>query len=79
MDHPTPVRLLLFPATVLLSSLAGSAAVPVEPYSSQPTAGEMGFVAQWKRFLLGQGQAATGRYVADLPFSFRCGERSSRE
>jgi alpha-galactosidase len=64
---------------MLLSSLAGSAAVPVEPYSSQPTAGEMAFVAQWKRFLLGQGQAATGRYVADLPFSFRCGERSSRE
>ena len=39
----------------------------------------MDFVAQWKRFLLRQGQAATGRYVADLPFSFKCGERSSRE
>ena len=63
---------------MLLSSL-GSASVPVEPYSSQPSAAEMDFMAQWKSFLLGQGQAAPGRYIADLPFSFKCGERSSRE
>ncbi len=45
----------------------------------QPTAAEMAFVAQWKQFLLGQGEANAGRYVADLPLSFKCGERSSRE
>jgi alpha-galactosidase len=64
---------------MLLSTLASGAAVPVEPYSSQPTAGELAFVSQWKGFLLKQGEAGLGRYVADLPFSFRCGERSSRE
>ena len=39
----------------------------------------MAFVEQWKHFLLKQGKADAGRYVADLPFSFKCGERSSRE
>jgi hypothetical protein len=39
----------------------------------------MAFVEQWKQFLLKQGSADSGRYVADLPFSFRCGQRSSRE
>ncbi len=51
----------------------------VEPFTSRATAAEMAFVAQWKSFLLKQGQADSQRYVADLPFSFRCGERSSRE
>ncbi|OQC04507.1 MAG: Alpha-galactosidase [Candidatus Hydrogenedentes bacterium ADurb.Bin101] len=51
----------------------------VEPYSSRPTDEEKDFVAQWKRFLLGQGEAIAGRYTADLPFSFKCGERSSRD
>jgi len=55
------------------------AAVPVEPYSSQPTEAETAFMEQWKGFLLGQGPAAAGRYVADLPFSFKCGDRSSRD
>ena len=79
MDHPPSVGLLLVPATMLASSLAGSAAVSVEPYSSRPTSDEMAFAEEWKRFLLGQGPAATGRYTADLPFSFKCGDRSSRE
>ncbi|HQK95052.1 MAG TPA: alpha-galactosidase [Armatimonadota bacterium] len=59
--------------------VSSSAAVPVEPYSSRPTADEMAFVEQWKGFLLGRGPAATGRYTADLPFSFKCGDRSSRD
>ena len=75
------------PATLLWFFLAPSlyfaatceAEIPVEPYSSKPTAAEMAFVAQWKQFLLKQGNADAGRYVADLPFSFQCGERSSRE
>ena len=69
----------LLPATMLLSTFAWGAEIPVEPYSSQPTAGEMAFVSQWKQFLLKQGDANAERYVADLPFSFKCGERSSRE
>ena len=71
--------LLLFPATVLFSAFARGGEIPVEPYSSKPTSGETAFVAQWKRFLLGQGDGNAGRYVNDLPFSFKCGGRSSRE
>ncbi len=59
--------------------VSSSAAVPVEPYSSRPTDAEMAFVEQWTGFLLGRGPAATGRYTADLPFSFKCGDRSSRD
>lgn len=79
MDYTAAVRPALLPVTMLLSLVPGAAALPVEPYCSRPTPDEMDFAEQWKRFLLGQGQAATGRYVADLPFSFKCGERSSRE
>ena len=39
----------------------------------------MAFAAQWKDFLLGQADGNAGRYLVDLPFSFKCGERSSRE
>lgn len=78
MKHRCPL-LRLLPATLFLSAFAGGAEMPVEPYSSRPTSGEMAFVAQWKQFLLGQGEANAGRYVADLPFSFKFGERSSRE
>ncbi len=70
---------LFAPATMLLSAFACGAGMPLEPYSSRPTAGEMAFIEQWKRFILRQGDAGAGRYVADLPFSFKCGERSSRE
>ena len=78
MKHRFP-SLRLLPATILFSAFAYGAEIAVEPYSSQPTGGEMAFVEQWKQFLLGQGDANAGRYIADLPFSFRCGERSSRE
>ena len=60
--------------------VAVCAAEPVvEPYSSRPTGEEMAFVAEWKSFLLNQGPTGSDRYIADVPFSFRCGERSSRE
>ena len=71
--------LLYLSAAMLFSPCVQGAGIPVEPYSSQPTAGEMAFVAQWMQFLLKQGDPDSGRYAADLPFSFRCGERSSRE
>jgi alpha-galactosidase len=60
-------------------AVPGNAGTPVEPYSWKPTAAEMAFATQWKQFLLKQGDADSKRYVADLPFSFRCGDRSSRE
>jgi hypothetical protein len=66
-------------ATLLCFGSVGEAGTPVEPYSSKPTADEMAFVEQWKNFLLHKGDADTARYVADLPFSFQCGDRSSRE
>jgi alpha-galactosidase len=66
-------------ATILTFAPARAAEIPVEPYTSRPTAGELEFVAQWKNFLLGKGEANAARYSADLPFSFKCGDRSSRE
>lgn len=71
--------LLFVPVMFVLSATASGTEIPVQPYSSQPTAGEMAFVAEWIRFLLGQGDANAARYVGDLPFSFKCGERSSRQ
>ena len=68
-----------FLGTSLYFAATCKAEIPVEPYSSKPTAAEMAFVEQWKQFLLKQGKPDAGRYVADLPFSFRCGDRSSRD
>lgn len=78
MKRPT-ILLWIFLATSLYFVTICKAEILVEPYSSKPTAEEMAYVAQWKNFLLGQGDADAGRYIADLPFSFKCGDRSSRE
>ncbi|MDO5554993.1 MAG: alpha-galactosidase [Planctomycetia bacterium] len=48
-------------------------------FAGTPTEAELTFMTQWKAFLLKQGQADDARYSADIPFSFVCGERSSRE
>ncbi len=72
-------RLLLVLALLQCLGSIPAAEISVEPYSSQPAESEMAFVANWKSFLLNQGNADAARYVGDLPFSFRCGERSSRE
>jgi hypothetical protein len=66
MEQRRPFLLLLLPATVVFSAFVCGGEIPLEPYSSKPTAGEMAFVAQWKQFLLRQGNANAGRYVADL-------------
>jgi len=71
--------LLLLSLTMFFPFSVHAEEFPVEPYSSRPMDAEQEFVTQWKQFLLGQGEAAAGRYTADLPFSFKCGERSSRE
>ncbi|MBX7255211.1 MAG: alpha-galactosidase [Candidatus Hydrogenedentes bacterium] len=71
------VALSLF--TFFAVHLARAEAPPLEPYSSRPADAETAFVAQWKQFLLRQGEANADRYLPDLPFSFKCGERSSRE
>jgi len=78
MKRQFPLLLFLL-VTTEFHVMACAGAIPVEPYSSQPAPSEMAFAAQWKQFLLGQGDADAARYGADLPFSFRCGERSSRE
>jgi len=71
------------PAFLLLSFLclvtSSNAEFAIEPYRSTPTSAEMEFIKRWKGFLLQQGPPDTGRYVADVPFSFQCGDRSSRE
>ncbi len=77
MALPCAMAWLLHGAAV--GGPAGGDEVPVEPYASQPTADELAFVGRWKDFLLHRGQPQPERYGADLPFSFRCGDRSSRE
>lgn len=72
------MSLLLF-ANLVAVRPAGAAELPVEPYSSQPTAAETQFITQWRQFLLHDGDADSARYSAQLPFSFKCGQRSSRE
>ncbi|MBR5626209.1 MAG: alpha-galactosidase [Thermoguttaceae bacterium] len=52
---------------------------PVEPYTSKATAPEISFITEWRDVLLGQKKAENARYGDDLPFSFMCGDRSSRE
>lgn len=69
----------LFLAVLLVPAMVGSAELRIEPYSSRSTAEEMAFVTQWKQLLLRQGGGGEGRYLPDYPFSFRCGDRSSRE
>lgn len=78
MKRPDALLWLLLASSLLFTATC-DAEIPVEPFSSKPTATETAFVAQWKSFLLRQGKADLGRYVADLPFSFQCGKRSSRE
>ena len=74
-----PAVVWFFLTPFLYAATICAAEPVVEPYTSRPTAAEMAFVAQWKSSLLRQGQADSKRYVADLPFSFRCAQRSSRE
>jgi alpha-galactosidase len=73
MKHLTILLLLLLSVTIMASDF------PVEPYSSKPLESELTFVNQWKNFLLQKGEADTSRYDAVIPFSFVCGDRSSRE
>ncbi len=70
---------ILFAVILLFPAIACADGAPVEPYSGKPTAEEMRFVRGWGNFLLKRGDADAGRYSADVPFSFLCGERSSRE
>ena len=79
MKRPLALWAILLTTCLVFIAPVCKADVSVEPYSSKPTADEMAFMEQWKHFLLKQGKADAGRYVADLPFSFRCGDRSSRD
>ena len=78
MKRP-PILLMTFLTVSLCFVTICTAEISVEPYSAKPTADELAFVTQWKQFLLHQGNADVSRYIADLPFAFKCGERSSRE
>ncbi len=59
-------------ATPLFASEIGT-------FSGAPTDAELAFMNQWKAFLLEKGAPNAARYSADVPFSFMCGERSSRD
>ena len=53
---------------------------PVEPYSSKVNNEEMTLISRWVSYLTQNGREAdTTRYAPEIPFSFLCGERSSRE
>ncbi|MBQ9813252.1 MAG: alpha-galactosidase [Thermoguttaceae bacterium] len=51
----------------------------VGSYSGAPTEEELAFMRRWSGFLLEKGDAQADRYSAEAPFSFVCGDRSSRE
>jgi alpha-galactosidase len=69
---------VLFLALILANSI-NAADVLVEPYSSRSAEGETQFIANWREFLLHRGEADSARYSPQVPFSFKCGPRSSRE
>ena len=53
---------------------------PVEPYSSKVNHDEMALMSRWVGFLTQNGQEAdASRHAPEIPLSFLCGERSSRE
>ena len=52
----------------------------VEPYSSKPSGDELAFMQTWIGSLTQSGKTANAsRYSPMIPFSFVCGDRSSRE
>ena len=64
--------------TIFRPEIFAADTIAVEPYTSAAGDAERAFARGWEDFLLGRGEAS-GRYSADLPFSFVCGERSSRQ
>lgn len=65
----------------LLSALTPlfSQDVRVGSFDGTPTDAEFALTNGWKSFLLDKGACDGSRYSADVPFSFMCGDRSSRE
>ncbi len=59
-------------ATPLFASEIGT-------FSGAPTDAELAFMNKWKAFLLEKGEPDAARYSADVPFSFMCGDRLSRD
>lgn len=51
----------------------------VGSYAGDPSEEELSFARGWADFLLRKGDARADRYSAEIPFSFVCGDRSSRE
>lgn len=86
MNHPKETRTFLAWALLGLTALFmvscpevfADDSIAVEPYTSAASDAERAFARGLEDFLLGRGEAS-GRYSADLPFSFVCGERSSRQ
>ena len=70
------VAVLLFCGTTLVSS----AEYAVEPFSSVATPKELSLVADWVGHLTKRGTTIDeSRHSAAIPFSFRCGDRSSTD
>ncbi len=71
-------KYLLLLLLIFLPSFSYSAEKILEPYTSIPKQEEQAFIAQWAQFMVHSG-IPNERYTADVPFSFFCGKRSSRE
>lgn len=64
---------------VNIPEVAAEETTTIGSFAGDPTSEELAFMRQWSAFLLQNGDANAERYSADVPFSFMCGERSSRE
>ena len=75
-----PKLLSVFMLSAIL--LVGGAAYSqdaIGTFAGTPTDSEFALINGWKAFLLEQGAPDASRYTADVPFSFMCGDRSSRD
>ncbi|MBQ9874936.1 MAG: alpha-galactosidase [Thermoguttaceae bacterium] len=69
----------LFAASLLFGRFVDAHAATIGSYDGTPLPEELSFASAWKSFLLENGEPSADRYSADVPFSFQCGERSSRD
>ena len=66
-------------AFAALTPLAFAQESAIGSFGGAPTEAELAFMKTWTGFLLEKGAPDPARYTGDAPFSFMCGERSSRE
>lgn len=77
MKHLWTFLMASIAAAFMSASFAQDTAIGT--YDGTPTDKEFALINEWKSFLLEKGTTDGKRFSADVPFSFMCGDRSSRE